>query len=309
MEVVFDKPEYLWFLGSIALLIVIHFYTLKHQKKRAMRFANFEAIARVTGEEVFSKNIFILFIRMAALFFVTLALAGTTIWYLGETSDSNFVLAIDSSTSMSATDLDPSRLESAKKNAIKFVEMITTGTKVGIISFSGTSFINQGLSENYEDIKNKIKNIKISGYGGTDLGEAIISSTNLLLRDTRPKVLILLTDGRSNIGVPLEDSVNYANENKIMIHTIGIGTKEGGKFVGDSLSKLDEEGLKNIALNTDGTYYYASDDKGLEEIYTSIVKLNKQKIPINASPIFMILSLLILFMEWALINTKYRIFP
>jgi len=309
MEIVFKNPEYLWFLVSIILLIIIHFYTLKHQKRKALRFANFEAIARVTGEEILSRNVSVLFIRAAALFLITIALAGTTIWYQGETSESVFVLAIDTSTSMSATDFSPSRIEAAKESAIKFVESIGTNTKVGIVSFSGASFVEQDLTDDYKIVKEAITNLQISTYGGTDLGEAIISSTNILLKEEKPKTLVLLTDGRSNIGVPLEDAVNYANENKVIIHTIGVGTPEGGTFAGEATSRLDEESLKNIAFNTDGNYYKTSDEKALEDAYQTIIKLNKQKVSFNATPVAILLALLILFAEWALISTKYKILP
>lgn len=309
MEVVFKNPQYLWFLISIILLVIIHFYTLKHQKRKALRFANFDAIARVTGEEILSRNISILFIRASALFLITIALAGTTIWYQGQTSEANFVLAIDASTSMSATDFSPSRIEAAKDSAIKFVESVGTNTKVGVISFSGASFIEEDMTEEYKEVKDSIRGIQISSYGGTDLGEAIISATNLLLKDDKPRALVLLTDGRSNIGVPLEDAVSYANENKVTIHTIGVGTPEGGTFAGQATSRLDEESLKTIALNTDGNYYKASDKKALEESYDKIIKLNKQRVSFNATPVAMLLALLILFMEWALISTKYKILP
>lgn len=309
MEVVFKNPQYLWFLVSVILLIFIHFYTLKHQKRRALRFANFDAIARVTGEEILSKNVAILFIRAAALFLITLALAGTTIWYAGQTSEANFVLAIDASTSMSATDFSPSRLEAAKESAIKFVESVGTDTRVGVISFSGASFIEQDLTDEYKEVKDAIRMIQSSSYGGTDLGEAIVTSANVLLKDQKPRVVVLLTDGRSNVGVPLEDAVSYANENKITIHTIGVGTSEGGAFAGEAISRLDEESLKNVAFNTEGNYYPATDKDALEKAYQTIVNLNRQRVSLNASPVFMLVALLILFMEWALISTKYRIIP
>lgn len=309
MEVIFKDSRYLWFLVSIILLILIHFYTLKHQKRKALRFANFEAIARVTGEEILSKNITILFIRASALFLITFALAGTVVWYYGQTSEANFVLAIDASTSMTATDFSPSRLEAAKESATNFVESAGTNTKIGVVSFSGASLIEQDLTEEYKEVRDSINNIQISSYGGTDLGEAIITSTNVLLKDDKSRVIVLLTDGRSNIGVPLEDAVGYANENKVTIHTIGVGTSEGGAFAGGSVSKLDEESLKNIALNTEGNYYHAPDIETLQKSYQEIVRLNRQRVSFNASPIFMLLALIILFMEWALISTKYRILP
>jgi len=309
MEIVFSKPTYLWFLVSIFFLIVLHFYYLKHTRKKALKFANFDAIARITGEEVLSKNIFILFIRTSAILFAVLALAGTTIWYMGQSSDSNFVLAIDSSASMVANDFEPNRLEAAKREAINFVDYTGGNVKFGIVSFSGVSFVEPALIEDSIEVKNIINKIRIDrAYGGTNLGSAITNSVNLLLNDEKSRTIILLTDGRSNVG-NLNDAIDYARENHAVVHTIGIGTEEGGEFVGEAVSKIDEESLETISFNTGGRYFKAESGGELEEAYQEIANMGRNQISLNLTPLFMLLTLLLLFFEWMLANTKYRVFP
>jgi Ca-activated chloride channel family protein len=309
MEIVFSKPVYLWFLVSIFFLILLHFYSLKHTRKKALKFANFDAIARVTGEEVLSKNIFILFIRVCAIFFAVLALTGTTVWYVGQSSDSDFVLALDSSASMIADDFEPNRLEAAKQEAINFVDYVGSKTKIGLVVFSGVSFVEPGLIDDPVKVKELIKTVKIDrNYGGTNLGSAITNAVNLLLNDEKSRSIILLTDGRNNIG-NLDEAIDYARENHVVIYTIGIGTEEGGKFLGEAVSKLDEESLELIAFNTGGRYFRANDKESLGNAYKEIANIGRNKISLNLTPLFMLLTLLLLFFEWMLVNTKYRILP
>ena len=115
---------YLTFLVSVPFFVVMHFLILRHTKRRALKFANFEALARVTGMELLNRNIIVLVIRLAAILALILSAAGTVIWYTGNVSEYDFVLAIDSSSSMLANDFYPTRLEAAKKLGIEDVPVI-----------------------------------------------------------------------------------------------------------------------------------------------------------------------------------------
>src|SRR3989344_2294049 len=125
MEITFTNPEYLWFLFVIPILILVHFAGLRSTRRKALKFANFEAIERVTGGQVLSKNLFLLTIRLIIVILFVLALAGTIYWYAGQGSDFDFVLAIDASNSMLATDLPPNRIEVAKIRAQEFISLIS----------------------------------------------------------------------------------------------------------------------------------------------------------------------------------------
>lgn len=310
MEIVFANPIYLWFLASFPILIMLHFISLKHLKRKSLKFANFEAIARVTGGQVLSKNIGLLYLRLIILLLIVMAVSGTVLWYYGQSSDYTYVLAIDSSTSMLTDDISPSRLEAAKNAALLFVDSLSAKTEAGVVSFSGTSFVEQEVTSDLADIKIAVNNIEAQRVGGTDFSEAIITSTNLMLDSEKAKVIILLTDGQSNIGSPIIGAIDYAKKNSVLIHTIGVGTREGGKILGLNLiSRLDELTLKSISSNTGGEYYRAVDQESLIGTYKDIATSTRERVSINLSPMFMMFALILLFAEWILVNTKYRTIP
>jgi Ca-activated chloride channel family protein len=317
ITLIFTNPFYLWLLASIPLLIVTHFFVLGYLKRRAVKFANFEAIKRVTGTKfelknvrTISKNRFLLIIRIFVLLFLIFSIAGPVLWYSGQSSEFDFVIAIDASSSMLADDFIPYRLDAARKASSLFVESLKAKTRVGVVSFAGTSFVELDLTDNMKKTEEAINGIRIKRVGGTDIGGAITTSSNLLLREENARVIILLTDGQSTVGTPVDEAIEYANKNHVTVNTIGIGTKEGGTFIkGDLLSKLDESTLIYIAQKTGGKYYKAENEGELSKAFDNISSSAEEKIPINLSMGFMMIALALLFIEWGMINTKYRTLP
>ena len=318
VSVLFSKPHFLFLLLAIPVLIFIHFITMRAASKKAVKFANFEAISRITGHEVLSKNFALLFIRLIIFTLLILATAGTTIWYQGAGTNFDFVLAIDASNSMLVQDVPPSRIEAAKTAAKNFLDFVSSNNKVGVVSFTGVATVEYDLTDDFTALKEKIDDIDVKQLGGTDIGGAIITSTNLLLKTNKPRVLILLTDGQGNIGPEIKDAVKYTIENGVIIHTIGIGTEEGGQIYGPNLAslnltaailKLDEKGLIEIAAATEGKYYRAKDLDSLNNAYREIARFTTTKISKNLTLPFLVIAITLLLIEWSLINTKYRTIP
>lgn len=311
MEIIFKNAFYLWFLLAIIILIALHFTTLKYIKRRALKFANFEAIERVTGNEIFSKNVLLLYIRLLIVICVILAAAGTTIWYTGKSSNVDYVLAIDASSSMLAQDIMPNRLEIAKESAIAFVDSLKARTEIAVVSFSGSSFVEQELTSDLLKVKNAIRGIEVKYVGGTDILDAVVTSVTVLFKGKNLKALILLTDGQINVGT-IDEIIDYAGKNAVTIHTIGLGTISGGKMqIGDIgfSSELDEDALKSIAYNTGGMYNQAKNKDELLKAYKEITSTTKVKLSFNASATLLFIALFLLLVEWFLINTRYRTLP
>lgn len=315
---VFARPLFLWFLIAVPLLILVHFMTLKTITRKAVKFANFEAISRVTGNQVLSKNFTLLFIRLITFILIILSVAGTTIWYTGEGTIFDFVLAIDSSNSMLVQDFNPNRLEAAKLAAKNFLEFVSSNNKIGVVSFTGIAIVEHDLSNDFEAVREKIDSINIKQLGGTDIGGAVIASTNLLLKTQNPRIIILLTDGQGNIGAEIKDAIKYSTDNGVVIHTIGIGTEEGGTFFAlnatntnltQAVLKLDEKTLIDIAQATEGKYFRATDQKTLDNAYREIAQLSERRISKNLTLSFLVIAIILLLIEWGLINTKYRTIP
>ena len=108
---------------------------------------------------------------------------------------------------MLATDFSPNRLEAAKESALEFINQLPSQTKVGIISFSGASYIKQRPSNDQNLAKDAVRSIETELIAGTGIGEVIITATNVLLAEKPSNSIILITDGQNNIGASIAESI------------------------------------------------------------------------------------------------------
>jgi len=318
MYLTFENPTYLWYLFSIPLLILTHFAFLKYNRRKALRFANFRALKRVSEEHIFTRNYSILVLRMVILACLIFAIAGTALWYKGLSSQNDFIIAIDVSSSMTARDFQPTRLDAAKAFSNKFINNIQTDSKIGVISFSGTAFIEQLPTKDRGKLLDSISSIEIADVSGTDIPGAIVTATNLLLPSKKGRGIILITDGSNTVGFfgrdPVEQGIKYARDNNIIIYTIGIGTNSGPigylpEYYNVS-SVYDESTLFKIANETDGRYYYVANTTELQKVDDELLsKSSEAYIGVDLVPILLIAALIFVFVEWGLINTRFRAIP
>jgi len=316
MEIVFSNPQNLWLLLSVPILIVTHFFVFSFLKRRAMRFANFEVIKRIAGPQgsttnvhFVSSNVSLLVLRVLAIGLLVLSSAGATLWYTGRASGSSFVIAIDASSSMLAGDVRPNRLDAAKSAAIEFVKGLPNA-RVGVVDFAGAPFVKQAMTDDLFAVRSAIQNIDVENVGGTAIGDALITSSNMLSGETNSRAVVLITDGQSNVGAEPLEGIDQANNYNIAVYTIGIGTEEGGSFIKTNLlSKLDEPTLIQIANSTGGMYFGAGDAASLKKAYDQISAITTKKISLGLSGIFLFAGIVLIFLEWALLNTRYRTLP
>lgn len=306
MMIIFTRPAYLILLLSIPVLIFFYIISLRTVKKRAVKFANFEAIRRINGVAIFSKNLTVLNINIIIIILIVLAISGLSITRTVDSSEFSFVLAIDSSRSMSSTDISPNRLEAAKKAAIDFLEVIPERTKIGVISFSGSALIEQELTEDKKMLQDSIKNINQMIVGGTDVFGAIITSSTLL-RGEETKSIILMSDGQANVN-SLQEIIDYNNENKIMVYALGIGTVNGSSE--DEVGfRISEEKLRAIAEGAEGKYYNIQNLDNFYSSFDEIVKTTKKRVIYDLSLYLMVAALVLFILNFVLINTRYRVLP
>jgi Ca-activated chloride channel homolog len=307
MEFSFLHPQHLIFLFLIPLVFVIHFFSFNYKKKVALKFANFKAIANVQGVDFFSKNVVILILAILFILCMVFAVSGLTIHTWREATSFSFVMAIDSSLSMSANDLVPDRISAAKATANVFVDETVSDTRIGVVSFSGGSYIEKELTTNKDEVKRAINAIQLSNYGGTDLFDAVFTSVNLL-NSEKNKAVILLSDGQINAGNDIDTIVYYANKNQVLVHVIAMGTKKGGAM-GTVLSKLDEDNLKSIAYNTGGIYFTAESGQDLSTAFSEILQKTERKVSIYLDIYLFFFCLFLFILIFFLINTRYMNFP
>src|SRR3989344_1800303 len=306
MIITFVKPGYLILLTLGPLVILIHFFILNRKRAFALKFANFDALARVKGIDLLSKNIVILIITIIVIILLTFSLSGMILYRVLYSSSSSFVIAIDISRSMEAKDIPPTRIEAAKEAALSFVDSLPPGTRVGIVSFSGNAFIEQDITDDKGLVSQAINRISLGTLGGTDLGEAIIYSSNLL-KGEEVKSVILISDGQINVGT-IDELINYANQNGVIVHTIGIGTEEGGETI-FGLSKINKDALQSIAYNTNGKFFDIGTRESLKQSFLNILDLRIKKVPLNLTPYFILTILILYIIEYVLVNTRFRVLP
>lgn len=294
------------------MIVIFHIFTARITKRKALSFANFEAIERFSHTRILSKNITLLILRLLSITLIILSISGIGYTYYGKITNANFVIAIDASGSMLATDFYPNRLEVAKSTATDFVDKLPLQTKIGVISFSGASYIKIRPSNDIVQIKQAISSIDTALIAGTGIGEVIITSTNLLTSEGDDNSLILITDGQNNIGASIQEGVAYAKSHNIVINTIGIGTQEGGTFKNYNesiISKVNFRDLQYISEETNGKAYLASDTEDMNNAYIEIASLKEGTKNLDLSQYALIIGLLILILEWFLLSTKYRTIP
>jgi len=207
---------------------------------------------------------------------------------------------------MEAKDISPTRLDAAKETSSLFADKVNPGSKVGIVSFSGNAVIETDLTDDIILIKQSIEKIRLSSVGGTDLSEAIITSANLLEGEDA-KAVILISDGRINVGT-VDEVILSANKKDIVVHTIGIGTVEGGQTQ-FAMSKLDEDSLTAVAYNTGGKYFQAQNKAQLDDSFNSILDFKIKKVSTDMTHSLLLIVLILLVLEYVLINTRYKVFP
>ncbi len=299
-------------LGALPLFLVTHFFSLRFVKKRAIRLANFEALKRMTGGVKIYTNWTLLIIRLCIVIFLILAMAGMVFWYEGTSTSTAYVLAIDASGSMLATDFNPNRLEAAKQAALEFIDSLGDSGTVGIVSFSGIAQIEQPLEDSSFAAKEAIKSITFKSIHGTAIGDALKVALQLVAHEDRPKAIILLTDGQENIvsAEEIRKVIELAQKQHVIIHTIAIGTPQGGVVPGlELISTVDTKLLEEIAQTTGGTYLLVDTQESLVAGYASLISTTQTQIPVSLRLPFLFIGLLLLFVEWGLITTKYKSVP
>jgi Ca-activated chloride channel family protein len=318
MYFTFDNPMYLWYLLSIPLLVVTHYAFLKYTRRRAMKFANFQALKRVTDAHVVTKNHLILLIRGIVILCLILAISGTTIWYKGLTNDNDFVIALDTSSSMTAQDLKPNRIEAAKTYISTFIDNLNSEASIGLVSFSGAAFIEQLPDTDKSKVRRAVSEISPASVGGTDIAGAIITSSNLLATSKKGKLIVLITDGSNTVTFfnrdPIDQGIEYARRSSVTIYTIGLGTATGPigylpEYYNIS-AVFDDVALQKIANETGGRYYYAPTNKDLDATYKDILSSTKEAyVPLRLTLILAVAALILIFVEWGLISTRFRSIP
>jgi len=293
----FEAPVRLVWLAAVAIFAAALF--LRSRKDRALlgRLGRMDVIRTLIdpGRE---RMAYRMVLSVAALTLAVLAAArpqfGTKLAEIKRRGSEVFV-AVDTSNSMLAEDISPSRMEKAKR-ALGFLIRQIEGDRVGIIAFSGDAFLQCPLTLDIDSARLFLDSAQVGmiPVPGTSLGAAILKALkHFPARGRAQKVVVLLTDGEDTGGNDPLAAAALAAKEGVRIYTIGLGTPEGeviklrdesGKLTGFKkddkgetvLSRLDEATLIELARLTKGRYWRSSPGDGeMSELAEEITGMKK----------------------------------
>ena len=200
------------------------------------------------------------------------------------------MLANDISSSMSASDVKPSRLGAAQKAATTFVSGMPDSVKVGLIQFARRPVVVQSPTTDHALAKAAIAGLRPGG-GGTAIGDAITTALHSLTTLPKqggkrvPAAIVLLSDGSSNVGPGPAAAAQQAKADHIPIYTISLGTPNGtipikrnGQTVNAPVPVSSQE-LAQIAQASGGKAYTAADSAKAKAVYSHLaVQLGHKKV-------------------------------
>lgn len=215
------------------------------------------------------------------------------------------ILAMDTSGSMRATDLKPTRLAAAQAAARDFVAAQPSQVRIGVVTIAATANLVQSPTDRRDDILRAVERVQLQP--GSALGSGLVIALATLLprggidteriitgksadawtRDwarqqeiaafkpvppgsNETAAIVLVSDGESNVGPDLLEAAKLAAERGVRVYTVGIGTTEGATLSVEGWSmrvRLDEERLKKVADMTRGQYFRAGSASELKQVY------------------------------------------
>ncbi len=292
--ITFAQPAFFWLLGLIPLIIFFYFFYLR-KKTSQITFSGFAVFIGLKQSFRLQMQSLPFILKILAFALAVAALARPQSTSSGQnvtTEGIDIILALDISSSMLAEDLKPNRIEAAKKVADDFIDS-RPNDRIGLVVFGGESFTQCPLTTDHSVLKNLFGGIQ-SGMlaDGTAIGEGLATAVNRIRKSTaKSKVIILLTDGVNNIGaIAPETAGEIAKTFGIRVYTIGVGTRGMAPYpfktpfgiqYQNMEVQIDENILQQIASETDGKYFRATNSTKLKEIYDSIDKLEKTKIDVT----------------------------
>ncbi len=289
-----------WFNGFwLVLLLVLFLFWREGRRKRELeKFVSAPLWGELVNADYFRRRLKWAFL-LAAVLFLVLALArpqkkGDLVKV--ERKGIDLIVALDTSSSMRAQDFKPDRFAKAKREISSLISRLK-GDRIGIVVFSGVSFLQCPLTLDYRAAKlfTEAMEVDMLPRPGTAIGDAIRTAIRAFdHKGQQKKVVVLITDGEDHGSRPIE-AAEQAQAMGVKIFCIGIGKPEGepipildskGRAAGYKkdeegnviLSRLGDQTLREIALKTGGSYYRATTGElELERIYQEIEGLEKGK--------------------------------
>jgi Ca-activated chloride channel family protein len=286
-EFEFLSPARLVILALPVALLVGYLVLQARRRRYALRFTTVELLDQVAPDRPgWRRHIAALGLIMAAVV-ATIAFARPVI--AGETLESAqlVMLAIDTSISMEAQDVSPSRIDAAREAAGVFLDAVPEGVAVGVVGFDGTARHLISPTTRIDSVRRVIEGaIDHDSLGeGTAIGEAVFLAIEAIESSAQPAgedapasdqaagTIVLLSDGETTMGRSNDEAASAARAAGIPVHTIAFGTDAGvihDPFEGEIPVPVNERALAELAGQTGGKAMTAVSVEQLSQVYEDL---------------------------------------
>ena len=280
----FADTARLWWLTGVALLAVAYVALQQRRGAYALRFSDAALLDTVAPRRPGWRRhlVAVLFLGTGSLMIV--ALAGPIDREIPERA--TIVLTIDTSFSMGADDVDPSRIDAAKAAAVRFLTEAPSSIDIGVLSFDEVPIVHVEPTADRASAIAAVQGLELGPFTAT--GDAIIAAVDVVERLGRPTrdddgeptaLVVLLSDGEPTVGRTLPEAITEANEADVAVSTVALGTPFGevtiedpenpGSFMTESVP-VREDRLQEIALGTGGEFFSTDSIDELADVYSGI---------------------------------------
>ena len=275
----FLQANRLWWLLAVAILFVAYVAVQFIRRGAAVRFTNISLLDKIASQRPNWRH------HIPAVFLL-FGLAGMVLSYAEPAAvtqvpseRATIMLAIDTSLSMQAKDVVPSRIDGAKEAATTFLDEVPEEINVGLVSFNGIANVRVPPTTNRAAVRSAIQGLDLGE--ATAIGEAIFASIEALESfitefegDAPPARIVLMSDGETTVGRPDAAAVDRARLAGITVSTIAFGTDDGVIEIPEDPRPIpvpvNEAALAEIADGTGGDFFEAATTDELTAIYADI---------------------------------------
>ena len=244
----FEEPAYLYLLLLLPVLAALYLYFNYRRRKAIRKFGDPELMAQLMPDASRYRPDVKFSIVLMAIGLFSLLLARPQFGSKLETvkrQGIEVMIALDISNSMLAEDVQPSRLEKAKRLVAQLVDRMQND-KVGMIVFAGDAFTQLPITSDYISAKMFLESINPSLI--TKQGTAIAAAINLASRSFTPqegvgRAIIVITDGENHEG-GVSEAIKTATEKGIQVNVLGVGMPDG--------APIPVEGTNDYRRDRDG---------------------------------------------------------
>lgn len=278
----FAHPGWLLALLVPVLAAAAYVYVDRRRRRRSFAFGNFSIVAEVSGRDRPWLRHLPVAALLAALAVLAIALAGPMAETKVAHNRATIMLVVDVSLSMSATDVQPDRLSTAKQAGREFIDSLPDDLNVGLVTFAGRAQTPVMPTTDHATVARALDGAILQSATAT--GDAIAAAQSAILQfgeqiqgpeGPPPAAIVLLSDGKQTIPSELDDprgaytAADEAAEVGLPIHTISFGTRGGSITVDGQVLPVpnDDESLMEIARRTEGEFHSAASLDELRDVY------------------------------------------